>query len=193
MFKKQKILLIDNYDSFTYNLQHYLEFLNDDSCDVVRNDELNLSAIAHYDSLVLSPGPGLPQEAGKLIPLIKEYYQSKKILGVCLGHQALGMATGAQLKPLNTVLHGRQRRCIKTDISDPVLKEIPADFFAGRYHSWVIDRSTLSPEWDITSVDEDNEIMSMHHSRFPVWGVQFHPESIMTKQGMTLINNWLKA
>jgi anthranilate synthase component II len=192
MLKKQKILLIDNYDSFTYNLQHYLEFLNDDCCDVIRNDEIDLSAIARYDSLVLSPGPGLPPEAGNLIALIKEYYRSKKILGVCLGHQALGMVTGAQLKSLEKVLHGRQMRCIKTDISDPILNGIYPDFFAGRYHSWVIDRSTLSSEWDITSVDEDSEIMSMHHSQFPVWGVQFHPESIMTKQGMILIKNWLK-
>jgi anthranilate synthase component 2 len=189
--KKQKILLIDNYDSFTYNLQHYITELSGGNCDVVRNDAVTAEQVKPYDALIFSPGPGLPGETGLMMDLIKKFFREKKILGVCLGHQALAVATGAALKQLDHVMHGVQRNCFIVK-DHPLLKNIPATFGAGRYHSWVVNAKTLSPEWDVVALDDDKEIMMMHHSRYNLTGMQFHPESIMTDYGKQLLLNWLE-
>jgi anthranilate synthase/aminodeoxychorismate synthase-like glutamine amidotransferase len=189
--KTQKILLIDNYDSFTYNLQHYIEELSGESCTVVRNDELENSLIDKYDAVIISPGPGLPGESGRLMEVIKTFFSKKKMLGVCLGHQALALASGGKLKQLDVVMHGLQRNCTITSTNDPVLADLPPVFSSGRYHSWVIDRSILPDEWIISSVDDTGEVMSMYHKNLPLYGVQFHPESIMTEDGKKILSNWL--
>jgi anthranilate synthase component II len=189
--KPVSILLIDNYDSFTYNLQHYIEELHGSPCTVLRNDELDISRVEKFDSIIISPGPGLPEESGALMKVIKTFFTKKKILGVCLGHQALAMASGAKLKQLDTVMHGLQRNCMIVPSNDPLLAGLSPAFAAGRYHSWVVDNSTLSDEWIISSVDDAGEIMSMYHKSFPLNGVQFHPESIMTSEGKKILQNWL--
>ncbi len=188
-----KILLLDNYDSFTYNLRHYLEDVTTDTIDVFRNDEISLEEVNKYDSIVLSPGPGLPEESGILIPLIKTYSSHKKILGVCLGHQALAVAFGGKLLQLNEVMHGLQRKCNVIDSVAFLFKNIPQQFNAGRYHSWVADKNFLPSEFKITATDDDGNIMAMQHQYLQLTGVQFHPESIMTEFGKTILGNWLNA
>lgn len=197
-----KILVFDNYDSFTYNLVHLVEKITGEKVDVYRNDEIPLEQVAQYDKIILSPGPGVPSEAGLLLPLIKEYASKKSILGVCLGHQAIGEAFGGKLVNLSTVYHG-----IATPIT--VLKRQPAkgktnilhaDLFAGlpdaievgRYHSWVIDDKTVPKELEVTAVDDAGYIMALQHKAYDVQGVQFHPESVLTPQGEAILRNWLK-
>lgn len=187
----KKILVIDNYDSFTYNLVHYIEAITQNSCDVKRNNEVEVQDIDSYSHLVFSPGPGLPEEAGKMIEIIKTYNETKKILGVCLGHQALGVAFGGKLKNLSQVFHGVETKITKTK-EDELFKDIPNQFEVGRYHSWVIEKSSLPDCFDITSLDEDGEIMSISHKTLPIKGVQFHPESIMTSTGMNMMKNFLE-
>lgn len=188
--KKQRIVIIDNYDSFTFNLAHAVESLLDDNCTVLRNDGFSLDDITPFDAVILSPGPGLPEEAGLLLPLIEKFFTSKKILGVCLGHQALAIARGAKLKQLDKVIHGVTRKCSVFNVN-ALFEKVPSPFDAGRYHSWVIDRITLPAEFIITAVDDEQEIMAMQHHTLPVFGVQFHPESIMTPCGKQILENWL--
>lgn len=185
------ILLLDNYDSFTYNLQQYLAELTKEEVAVYRNDEISLDDVAKYDRIVLSPGPGLPEEAGILIPLIEKYAHQKAILGVCLGHQAIAVAFGGRLKQLQQVLHGVPREVIITNQKNPLFKTIPARFTAGRYHSWVPDELNFSRELEILAWDDDQNIMILKHKELPVYGMQFHPESILTPFGKVLIKNWL--
>ncbi|HKR03188.1 MAG TPA: aminodeoxychorismate/anthranilate synthase component II [Bacteroidia bacterium] len=187
----QKILILDNYDSFTFNLVHYIEKITHADADVFRNDEISLEDVNRYDRIILSPGPGLPEEAGILIPLIKKYAATKKILGVCLGHQAIGEVFGAKLFNLTEVFHGLSREVNVIDKNEKLFTGIPSSFNAGRYHSWVIDKTTLPSCLKITSVDNNNEIMSVSHIDYDVKGVQFHPESILTEHGEKLLENWL--
>jgi len=187
-----KILILDNYDSFTYNLVQYFEELTDEQITVKRNDEISIKDLSEFDVLVFSPGPGLPQDAGIMIDAIKEYAGKKKMLGVCLGHQAIGVAFGAELINLEKVYHGVKSYIEILDTGDKLFKDIDNRTAVGRYHSWVVDPETLSTEFKVTSISDDNSIMSIKHKKFEIWGVQFHPESIMTVEGKKIIENFLK-
>ena len=188
-----KILVLDNYDSFTYNLVQYLRELHQGSISVFRNDAIGLDAVAEYDAIVLSPGPGLPAPAGIMPELIQRYAPTKPILGVCLGMQAIGEAYGRQLRNLERVYHG-----IATDIEvivpeDPLFRDLPARLEVGRYHSWVVDRAVVRDDLLVTAIDDRQKIMALRHRTHPTWGVQFHPESVMTPQGKDLLHNFLVA
>lgn len=186
----KNILVVDNYDSFTYNLVHYLEALNC-KVTVLRNDEIDLEEVKNYNKILLSPGPGIPSEAGLLKEIIKEYASTKSILGICLGQQAIGEVFGSTLKNLEKVYHGTASKA-KIIVQDETLfKDIPTEFLVGRYHSWVVEKSNLGPELEITSLDENGEIMSLRHKTFDVKGVQFHPESILTPFGKQILENWI--
>jgi anthranilate synthase component 2 len=187
-----KILVFDNYDSFTYNLVHYIEKIHGKRPDVFRNDEIQLDKINEYDKILLSPGPGLPKDAGILIPLIKQYYQKKDILGVCLGHQAIAEALGGELSHMGIVLHGVATRTIVLDKNNGLYRELPAEFKAGRYHSWQVSRKNLPDDLQITAIDEQDRIMSFKHKQYKLTGVQYHPESVLTEFGEKIIENWLK-
>lgn len=184
-----KVIVIDNYDSFTYNLVHYLEDLN---CDVTvyRNDEFDLEEIEPFDKIVLSPGPGIPEEAGLLKEVIKKYASTKPILGICLGQQAIGEVFGAELMNLEKVYHGVATKIIITE-NDTLFNDLPSEIEVGRYHSWVINKSTIPKELKVTSVDENDEIMSIKHTSLDITAVQFHPESILTPFGKKMLENWL--
>lgn len=185
-----RLLILDNYDSFTYNLVHYLEEITDEEVTVFRNDEITVEEAGKYDRFVLSPGPGLPEEAGILLPLIKQYANTKPMLGVCLGHQALAMVFGAKLKQLVEVMHGLQRSCKITEESK-LFKGVDKVFDAGRYHSWVVDKNSIADNLKITALDDAGEVMAFEHVNLPLYGVQFHPESIMTPFGKQILKNWL--
>ena len=189
--KKKRVIVIDNYDSFTYNLVHIVEELLQHPITVKRNDEVTLKEIIDYDYIILSPGPGLPEEAGLLKDIIKTWGSYKNTMGVCLGLQAIGEVYGAQLFNLADVYHGVSTLMNKTEIDTPILKDVPETFEAGRYHSWVINKKTLPEELLITAHDAEGQIMAVHHKNYPVYGVQFHPESIMTPHGKTMIANFL--
>ncbi|MFT3980015.1 MAG: aminodeoxychorismate/anthranilate synthase component II [Ferruginibacter sp.] len=186
----EKILVFDNYDSFTYNLVHLVEKIIHGKVEVFRNDEIALEKVADYDRIILSPGPGIPEEAGLLLPLIKMYAPSKSILGVCLGHQAIGEAFGGALINLDTVYHG-----IATPISimdkSGILKGLNDTEEVGRYHSWIVDEKKLPADLMVTARDENGYIMAMRHKQYDVQGVQFHPESVLTPCGEKIIRNWL--
>lgn len=184
-----KILVLDNYDSFTYNLVHLIEKVSDADVDVFRNDKISLEQIAAYDKIVLSPGPGLPKDAGIMPQLIKTYHTTKSIFGVCLGMQAIGEHYGARLKNLNTVCHG-QATLVKTN-QKGIFQHCPKDFLVGRYHSWVVDQIQLPPELEITAIDLSENIMALKHVKDNVCGVQFHPESILSEYGAEIFKNWL--
>ena len=186
---KPKIVVIDNYDSFTYNLVHYLEDLN---CDITvyRNDEFDLEEIEPFDKIVLSPGPGIPQEAGLLKEVIKKYASTKSILGICLGQQAIGEVFGAELMNLEKVYHGVATTIFITE-NDTLFNDLPSEIEVGRYHSWVIDKNTIPEVLKVTSVDENGEIMSIKHTSLDLKAVQFHPESILTPFGKKMLENWL--
>jgi len=187
----KKILVIDNYDSFTYNLVHYLEDLN---CEVTvyRNDEFDIDEIAHFDKILLSPGPGIPDEAGLLKAVIAKYAPTKSILGVCLGQQAIGEVFGGTLSNLDKVYHG-VATMVKTSVNDELLFEgLGNEFEVGRYHSWVVD-ANLPEALEATSFDENGQVMSLRHKTFDVRGVQFHPESVLTPNGKKILENWLKS
>jgi anthranilate synthase component II len=188
----KKILVIDNYDSFTYNLVHYIGNLTNDTLDVFRNDEISLEHVKKYDKILLSPGPGIPTEAGICLDLIKAYAATKSIFGVCLGHQAIGEAFGAKLFNLEKVYHGVATPIIILSGNDPLYKNVPGRFEGGRYHSWVIAHDELPEELKITAEDESRMIMGISHSNFDVRGVQYHPESVLTEHGYQIIENWLK-
>lgn len=188
-----KILVFDNYDSFTYNLVHLVEKILHQRVDVVRNDQLPLERVKDYDKIILSPGPGIPEEAGLLLPLIKEYAPSKSILGVCLGHQAIGEAFGGKLVNLSTVYHGVATPVtILKRTSKDLYEGMPDTFEVGRYHSWVISEEGFPKDITITARDASNYIMGLQHNKYDVQGVQFHPESVLTPLGETILRNWLK-
>lgn len=187
-----KILILDNYDSFTYNLVHLLEKVCEYDIEVHRNDKISLDDVEKFDRIVLSPGPGVPSESGILISLIKRYASSKPILGVCLGNQAIAEAFGGKLLNLEKVYHGVETP-IKVIKDDFLFKCLPETFKVGRYHSWIIDPEYLPDSLEITAIDENNQIMAIRHKEYNVRGVQFHPESIMTEFGEELISNWLKS
>ncbi len=186
------LLVLDNYDSFTYNLVQYLEYLLERAVDVYRNDAITLAEADRYEAIVLSPGPGLPKDAGIMPELIRRYAPSKTILGVCLGHQAIGEVFGARLKNLEQVYHGLETPMHVLDESDALFQGLPNPFPAGRYHSWVVQRDSLPEEFIVTAEDAEGEIMAMRHRTYELRGVQFHPESVMTVHGIHMLANWLK-
>ncbi len=188
---KMKILLFDNYDSFTYNLLHILKELGTD-VEVHRNDKISLEEIERFDKILLSPGPGIPEEAGILLPLIRRYAPTKSILGVCLGEQAIGEAFGATLINLTDVHHG-----VCSDIrivaKDPIFEGLEPGIRVGRYHSWAVSKENFPDCLEITAVDtEEGQIMGLRHREYDVRGIQFHPESVLTPKGKTIIRNWLE-
>lgn len=185
-----KVLVVDNYDSFTYNLVHSIQNLLNHRVEVKRNNELDFDHVDTFDYIVLSPGPGLPDEAGDLKKVIRTFYKTKNILGVCLGHQAIGEVFGAKLKNLEEVYHGVQTKFF-TPINSILFNEMSPEFLGGRYHSWIIDRESLSSDMTVTCVDEKNEIMAIQHNQYQVYGVQFHPESILTPEGDIILSNFL--
>jgi len=188
-----KILVFDNYDSFTYNLVHLVEKLTDDTVEVFRNDQIRLEDVKKYDKIILSPGPGIPDEAGLLLPLIKEYASTKCILGVCLGHQAIGQAFGAKLVNLKTVFHGVATPLRITLPDNRVLKGLNGDILVGRYHSWIINEEGFPDSLEITARDDNNYIMALQHKEYDIQGVQFHPESVLTPAGEQMMKNWLNS
>jgi len=181
--------VLDNYDSFTYNLVHYLEKVSDAEIEVHRNDQISLGEISRFDKILLSPGPGIPSEAGILLDVIRKYAPSKSILGICLGMQAIGEVFGGKLKNLDAVFHGVATP-VKVMKDDLLFSGIPAEFKAGRYHSWVVDPNGFPDELEITAVDHTGQVMALKHKTMDVRGVQFHPESILTEYGTELIGNW---
>lgn len=187
----KEIVIIDNYDSFTYNLVHIVEEIIGRDITVLRNDEFDLKDLEKYEYIILSPGPGVPDEAGHLKDVIRVYGPTKKILGVCLGLQAIGEVYGAQLRNLDRVLHGQRTPMEVVDSKTAVFAGVPKKFYAGRYHSWVIDRASDISQLHITATDSDGEIMAARHTSHEVHGVQFHPESIMTDEGKLMIENFL--
>lgn len=210
-----KVLVFDNYDSFTYNLVHLVEKILGEKPDVVRNDEITLEEVEAYDKIILSPGPGLPSEAGLLLPLIKQYASRKSILGVCLGHQAIGEAFGGKLVNLSSVYHGvatpvtitkrdkaneesetfskAHSTTLPSGTKQDLFYDLPETIAVGRYHSWVVDDQDFPAELEITARDENGYIMALQHKTYDVQGVQFHPESVLTPEGETILRNWLNA
>lgn len=184
-----KIAVIDNYDSFTYNLVHYLEDMNADVV-VFRNDEFELSELEHFDRIILSPGPGIPDDAGLLKDVIKKYAATKSIFGVCLGLQAIGEVYGAKLTNLKKVYHGVATKVTKIE-DDFIFNNLPDEIEVGRYHSWVISNENLPEDLIVTSRDENGQIMSLKHAFFNIRGVQYHPESVLTPYGKKILENWL--
>ena len=184
----KKVLVIDNYDSFTFNLVHYLEELE---CEVVvcRNDKLTLEEVADFQLIVLSPGPGIPDEAGLLKTIIKTYASSKKIFGVCLGQQAIAEVFGGKLIDLDRVYHGVATEIEQVE-SDYIFKDLPARLAVGRYHSWIVDPN-LPSCLEATALDESGGIMALRHRTYNVRSVQFHPESVLTPHGKKILENWL--
>lgn len=204
--------MFDNYDSFTYNLVHLVEKILHTKVDVYRNDQLPLESVSGYDKIILSPGPGIPEEAGLLLPLIRQYASVKPILGVCLGHQAIGEAFGGKLINLSTVYHGVatpvvvRRKAGNVQVPDTdepgkwktepdaesyLFSGLPARIEVGRYHSWIVSEEAFPEELEITARDENGQIMALQHRKYDVQGVQFHPESVLTPDGETIIRNWL--
>ena len=186
-----KILVVDNYDSFTYNLVHAIKKISGEDVKVVRNDEIDIPSVESFDKIVLSPGPGIPSEAGMLKQVIASYAKSKSILGVCLGHQAIGEVFGARLLNMARVIHGMSTPVHIVSRLTTLFKNIPDTFEAGRYHSWVIDETNIPDCLEVTGVDDTNRIMAIRHKEYDVQGVQFHPESILTPLGEQIIANWL--
>lgn len=188
-----KILVFDNYDSFTYNLVHLVEKIRHAKVDVYRNDQLPLEAVSQYDKIILSPGPGIPEEAGLLLPLINAYASSKSILGVCLGHQAIGEAFGGKLVNLATVYHGVATPVrVEKNIASPLFKGLPEQLEVGRYHSWIVSEEDFPDSLVVTARDDNGYIMGLQHNQYDVQGVQFHPESVLTPSGETILRNWLE-
>ncbi len=188
-----KILVFDNYDSFTYNLVHLVEKITHTKVDVYRNDQIAMEKVKEYDKIILSPGPGIPEEAGMLLPLINEYAATKSILGVCLGHQAIGEAFGGSLTNLSKVYHGVATP-VKIDVTkkSQLFNGLPDTLEVGRYHSWIINEDSFPAELEVTARDENNYIMALQHRKYDVQGVQFHPESVLTPDGEKILRNWLK-
>lgn len=186
-----RVLLLDNYDSFTFNLAQVLVQSHKCKFEVKKNDKISLDEINNYDKILLSPGPNLPKEAGMMPEIIQSFASEKPILGICLGHQAIAEFFGAKLFRLEKVKHGIQSKIKILDNSDYLFHKLPNEIFVGLYHSWAINNKTLPQNLQITSIDENNTIMSISHDRFDLKGIQFHPESMMTKFGSQIIENWL--
>lgn len=185
-----KVLIIDNYDSFTYNLVHLVQSILNEKVDVIRNDELDMNDIVKYDKIILSPGPGVPDEAGMLKEVIQKYAPTKSILGVCLGVQAIAEVFGANLINLKEVYHGLATE-IQVTSNESMFKNVSEKFLAGRYHSWIVAKENLPECLEITAEDSEGNIMALSHKSFDVRGVQFHPESVLTVNGDRMIRNWL--
>ena len=185
-----KIAIIDNYDSFTYNLAHLVKELGAE-VTVLRNDKFDIADLAQYDKLILSPGPGIPSEAGLLMDVIKTYADKKPMLGVCLGHQAIGEAFGASLTNLSEVFHGVATEGKQLG-NDPIFASLPQRITMGRYHSWVVSRDGLPDCLEITALSDEGQIMGLRHKNFDIHGIQFHPESVLTPDGRTIVDNFLK-
>lgn len=184
-----KIVIIDNYDSFTYNLSHLVKELGAE-VTVLRNDSFPIEELETYDKILLSPGPGIPKEAGLLLEVIRTYAGKKPILGVCLGEQAIGEVFGGKLTNLSEVYHGIQSP-IRITASDYLFEGLPEEILVGRYHSWVVDRENFPDTLEITAVSQEGYIMALRHKDFDVQGIQFHPESVLTPDGKKIISNWL--
>ncbi len=185
-----KIVIIDNYDSFTYNLSHLVKALGAE-VTVYRNDQFKLSELQQFDKIILSPGPGIPKEAGLLMDVIAEYKGKKPILGVCLGHQAIGESFGGTLTNLSDVFHGVQTD-IDITVDDYVFAGLSKRIPVGRYHSWVVDAKGFPADLEITAVSEEGQVMALRHKTFDIRGIQFHPESVLTPDGKQMIKNWLE-
>jgi anthranilate synthase component 2 len=192
-----KILIFDNYDSFTYNLVHVVEKIIHNKVDVYRNDKISLEKIKDYDKIILSPGPGLPCESGLLLSLIEEYASSRSILGVCLGQQAIAETFGGKLENLKNVYHGVATKIKvndkRTSSENDVFKSLPNELEVGRYHSWIVSKEHFPADLEITAEDENGYIMGLRHKKFDVQGVQFHPESVLTPMGERMMRNWLSV
>ena len=187
-----KILMIDNYDSFTYNLVHMLESFEGVAVEVRRNDRFSLSDVVGYDKIVLSPGPGIPSEAGLMPELVRTFASTTSILGVCLGHQCIGESFGGTLVNIEVPIHGKATAIEVVDNSEPLFKNLPSRFSVGRYHSWVVDAETFPKhELAVTAIDYAGRVMALRQRRFDVAGVQFHPESILTEHGRTMLENFI--
>ena len=203
------IVIIDNYDSFTYNLAHLVKELGAE-VDVLRNDKFELEELEKYDKIILSPGPGIPEEAGLLLEVIRTYAGRKPILGVCLGEQAIGQAFGGKLTNLSEVFHGIQTNIVISDeglvisdellitnhsslITDYIFSGLPTEIPVGRYHSWVVDTDGFPEELVITAISSEGQIMALKHREYDVHGIQFHPESVLTPDGKQIVGNWLKG
>jgi len=187
-----KILILDNYDSFTYNLVQYVEEIQGSAVDVYRNDAIGLAEVAAYDCIIISPGPGIPEESGITLELIKRYYKEKAIFGVCLGLQAIVESFGGKIYNMDEIYHGISSDMEIVDKSDPLFENIRSPFQAGRYHSWAAEKESFPAELKITAIDSDGSIMALRHNSAQLWAVQFHPESIMTPSGKTMLSNFLK-
>lgn len=185
-----KIVIIDNYDSFTYNLSHLVKELGAE-VTVYRNDQFEMSQLEEFDKIILSPGPGIPSEAGLLLDVIKAYAGKKPILGVCLGHQAIGESFGGKLTNIGEVVHGVATPCHITK-DDYLFEGLPKDIEIGRYHSWVVDTEAFPECLEVTSTSDEGFIMSLRHREYDIRGIQYHPESVLTPDGKTIIGNWLK-
>jgi anthranilate synthase component 2 len=188
-----RILVLDNYDSFTYNLVHIIRELGyGQNMDVLRNDKIALEDVEKYDKILLSPGPGIPSEAGIMLDLIRRYGPTKSILGICLGHQGIGEVFGATLYNMKEVLHGVGTSVKILQSDDYLFDGIPEEFIVCRYHSWALDRNTVNGQLVVNSLDEEGIVMGLSHKEYDVRGLQFHPESILTENGKKLIKNWLE-
>lgn len=185
-----RIAVIDNYDSFTYNLVHLVKSLGVE-VDVFRNDQFQLSSLELYDKLLLSPGPGIPSEAGLLLEVIKTYAPRKPILGICLGHQAIGEVFGGRLVRLRQVYHGVATPCEQM-MDEPLFADLPRHFEVGRYHSWVVSREDFPDCLQVIALSSDGQVMALRHKQYDVRGLQFHPESVLTPLGGTILSNWLR-
>lgn len=188
---KSNLLIFDNYDSFTYNLVHAVRKLGYSQVEVIRNDQIAVEEVDRFDKIILSPGPGIPSEAGILLPLIQHYASTKSILGVCLGHQAIAESFGATLENTEDVYHGISSP-VHVIENDPLFNNIPNTFEAGRYHSWIVSNQALPECLRVTAISDEGIIMALRHKEYDVWGVQFHPESVLTPMGEQIILNWLK-
>lgn len=186
-----KTVIIDNYDSFTYNLAHLVKELGAE-VDVLRNDKFELEELEKYDKIILSPGPGIPEEAGLLLEVIRTYAGRKPILGVCLGEQAIGQAFGGKLTNLSEVFHGIQTN-VKIKNKDYIFSGLPTEIPVGRYHSWVVDTDGFPEELVVTAISPEGQIMALKHREYDVHGIQFHPESVLTPDGKQIVGNWLKG
>lgn len=186
-----KILVLDNYDSFTYNLVQYIERVVKQPVEVRRNDRISLEEAGEYEKILISPGPGIPVEAGITLDLIREYASSRSILGVCLGHQAIAEAFGGSIKNLDTVYHGVSGEMKQIIPGDYLFEGVPEVFDAGRYHSWVVQRDELPGELEVTVENDEGYVMALRHRKYDVRGVQFHPESVLTEYGGKMILNWI--
>ena len=188
-----KILVLDNYDSFTYNLVHLLREITSCQVDVYRNDEITLDEVEEYDKILLSPGPGIPEEAGIMKELIEKYAPSKSIFGVCLGMQGIAEVFQGKLTNLKKVYHGKESEITIVDQSETLFRDFPKNMTVGRYHSWAVDPDSLPGELIVTSKDQKGIVMSLRHQTYDVRGVQFHPESVMTPEGKKILQNWLQT